>query len=64
MRKNRRRYDHQTLYEERQYGLYWYDWLWSLARPGAGRLFAPGSFLYWRDFAEIAPVKFRRNPCR
>lgn len=33
MKKGRRRYDHQTLYNERQYGLYWYDWLWKLLRP-------------------------------
>lgn len=33
MKTERRRYDHQSLYEEREYGLYWYDWLWHIARP-------------------------------
>lgn len=31
--KKRQRYDHQTLHEERQYGFFWYDWLWRAARP-------------------------------
>ncbi len=31
--KKRKRYDHQTLHEERKYGFYWYDWLWSILRP-------------------------------
>lgn len=33
MKKQRKRYDHQSLYEERKYGIYWYDWLWHIARP-------------------------------
>lgn len=31
--KERKRYDHQSLYEEREYGFYWYDWIWRIARP-------------------------------
>ena len=31
--KKRERYDHQSLHEERRYGLFWYDWLWRIARP-------------------------------
>ena len=31
--KTGRKYDHQTLHEEREYGLFWYDWLWKLLRP-------------------------------
>lgn len=31
--KKRKRYDHQTLHEERKYGFFWYDWLWRTARP-------------------------------
>lgn len=27
------RYNIQTLHEEREYGLYWYAWLWKLMRP-------------------------------
>ena len=27
------RYDTQTLHEEREYGLFWYAWLWKLLRP-------------------------------
>lgn len=26
-------YTHETLLEEREYGLYWYSWLWNLIRP-------------------------------
>lgn len=26
-------YTHETLVEEREYGLYWYSWLWNLLRP-------------------------------
>lgn len=33
MKKEVEQYDHQTLYAERQYGFYWYDWLWSILRP-------------------------------
>lgn len=29
----RKRYDHQTLHEERKYGFYWYNWLWLVVRP-------------------------------
>ena len=28
-----RDYTHDTLIEEREYGLYWYSWLWNLVRP-------------------------------
>ena len=31
--KQRERYDHQSLHEERKYGFYWYNWLWLIARP-------------------------------
>lgn len=31
--KKRRRYDHKSLYREREYGFFWYDWLWHIARP-------------------------------
>ncbi len=31
--KQRKRYDRQTLHEERKYGLFWYDWLWRGMRP-------------------------------
>lgn len=31
--KKRKRYDHRSLHEERMYGIYWYDWLWHIARP-------------------------------
>ncbi len=27
------RYDQRTLREEREYGLYWYAWLWHILRP-------------------------------
>lgn len=33
MKKQRKRYDHQSLYQEREYGFYWYDWLWKILRP-------------------------------
>ena len=33
MKKLRKRYDRQMLQEERQYGFFWYDWLWKLVRP-------------------------------
>lgn len=26
-------YTHETLQEERRYGLYWYNWLWAMVRP-------------------------------
>lgn len=31
--KQRERYDHQALHEDRKYGFYWYHWLWLVARP-------------------------------
>ncbi len=31
--KERKRYDHKSLHEERKYGFFWYDWLWRAARP-------------------------------
>ena len=34
MKTNRRKeYTRETLIEEREYGLYWYSWLWHLIRP-------------------------------
>lgn len=33
MKKQRKQYDHRSLYEEREYGFYWYDWIWRIARP-------------------------------
>lgn len=33
LKKQRKRYDHQSLQEEREYGFFWYDWLWKLVRP-------------------------------
>lgn len=34
MKLNRRKeYTRETLIEEREYGLYWYSWLWHLVRP-------------------------------
>ena len=27
------RYDQQTLREEREYGVFWYAWLWRILRP-------------------------------
>lgn len=33
MKKQGKRYDYKSLYQEREYGLYWYNWLWMLARP-------------------------------
>lgn len=27
------RYDERTLHEEREYGVYWYSWLWRICRP-------------------------------
>ena len=27
------RYNIQTLHEDREYGMYWYAWLWKLVRP-------------------------------
>lgn len=32
-KKTPRDYDHKTLHEERSYGFFWYDWLWSILRP-------------------------------
>lgn len=73
MKKQRKRYDHQTLYKEREYGLYWYDWLWKIARPvlitlGAVILIAGialtgwnalGEKLFWPvDEADETPVTF------
>ncbi|MCL1795995.1 MAG: endolytic transglycosylase MltG [Clostridia bacterium] len=73
MKTKRKRYNHQTLYAERQYGLYWYDWLWALARPlliclGAGILVAGialtafnalGERFFWPvDEADDTPVSF------
>ena len=35
MKKNQETdYTHEELIKEREYGLYWYSWLWSLLRPG------------------------------
>lgn len=33
MKKPRKQWDHQSLHEEREYGFFWYDWIWRLARP-------------------------------
>lgn len=32
-RLQERRYTEKTLYEDREYGLYWYSWLWKILRP-------------------------------
>ena len=32
-KKAPRDYDHQTLHEERSYGFFWYDWIWTVVRP-------------------------------
>lgn len=57
LKKQRRRYDHQSLYEERQYGLYWYDWLWKIARPalivaGAALIIAGVLLTGWNALGE------------
>jgi UPF0755 protein len=31
--RKKQEYTHDTLIEEREYGLYWYSWLWGLFRP-------------------------------
>lgn len=33
MKKPRKQWDHRSLHEEREYGFFWYDWIWRLARP-------------------------------
>lgn len=32
-KKVKRDYDYQSLHEEREYGIYWYSWLWNIIRP-------------------------------
>ena len=32
-KKAPRDYDHKTLHEERSYGFFWYDWIWTVVRP-------------------------------
>lgn len=33
-RKNQKQdYDYQSIHEEREYGFFWYDWLWQIIRP-------------------------------
>lgn len=32
-KKRYREYDYETLHRERQYGFFWYDWLWKVIRP-------------------------------
>ncbi len=69
----RKRYDHQSLHEERRYGFYWYDWLWHAARPvlivvAAGILVAGIALTGWNmlgdrffnpvDPADNTPVTF------
>ncbi len=48
MKTRRKRYDYKTLYKERQYGIFWYDWLWRILRPlliGASVLVLTGGIL-------------------
>ncbi len=32
-KKQNKIYTHESLHEEREYGIYWYSWLWSMLRP-------------------------------
>ena len=32
-KKRYREYDAETLMQERQYGFFWYDWIWRVIRP-------------------------------
>jgi UPF0755 protein len=34
-KRPKRAWDQRSLYEERRYGFFWYDWLWRLIRPAA-----------------------------
>ena len=57
MKKQRKRYDYQMLQEERQYGFFWYDWLWKLVRPilvvlAAGVLVAGILLTGWQALGE------------
>ncbi|HML46129.1 MAG TPA: endolytic transglycosylase MltG [Clostridia bacterium] len=73
MKKTRKQWDHQSLHEEREYGFFWYDWIWRLARPLlvlfcagiliVGIIVTGGKYLYSRylkpvDETDNAPISF------
>lgn len=70
-------YTHETLLEEREYGIYWYSWLWTIIRPllilaCAALLLIGGISAVWGrvssvfidpvDKADTAPIVFVVNP--
>ena len=66
-KKRYREYDAETLMQERQYGFFWYDWIWRVIRPlliGALSLIMISGMLLsgWkmciRDRRSVASLRF------
>ena len=58
MRKRHQNYSPEKLIEEREYGLYWYSWLWTALRPvlifACSALLLVGLISFvWGRFSEV-----------